>query len=256
MRKDLISFLILGIVCLGIAYSCRSHSGQKVIAQNTQTDKASAESPMPPVSYEEDDRWYTSVKGHIHPGALENNETFELVTDIWWNPKKGKGKVELVPALKKIGENGPYVDIHSNEPWESEYKGYGDCMWYLQIDCWYKVVEPLFLHYYFDPHFVYEGDLDQDGVPDFGILLTRHSNLCAYALLTIKDGHWALLTEPFDVAYNLRASGKELAQKGDKKGEIKITRSGFDDDGLSTFMDALIVDTVVVAKRIDIKDFL
>ena len=62
--------------------------------------------------------------------------------------------------------------------------------------------------------------------------------------------------EPFDVAYNLRASGKELARKGDKKGEIKITRSGFDDDGLSTFTDAMIVDTVVVAKRIDIKDFL
>ena len=58
------------------------------------------------------------------------------------------------------------------------------------------------------------------------------------------------------MAYNPPASGKELARKGDKKGEIKITRSGFDDDGLSTFTDAMIVDTVVVAKRIDIKDFL
>ncbi len=32
--------------------------------------------------------------------------------------------------------------------------------------------------------------------------------------------------------------------------------TGADDNGLSTFMDAMIVDTVVVAKRIDIKDFL
>ena len=35
-----------------------------------------------------------------------------------------------------------------------------------------------------------------------------------------------------------------------------IIRSGFDDDGLSTFMNTMIVDTVVVAERIDIKDFL
>ena len=256
MRKSFIVILVLGFACLGMACSSRSRNSQKPSTQSDQTEIVTTEESIPIVSYKEDERWYTSVKGHIHPGALENNETREMVTGIWWNPRKGKGKVELVPALKKLGENGPYVDIHSDEPWESEYEGYGDCMWYLQIDCWYKVVEPLFLHYYFDPHFVYEGDLNQDGVPDFGILLTRHSNLCAYALLTIKDGHWVLLTEPFDVAYNLRASGKELAQKGDKKGEIKITRSGFDDDGLSTFMDAMIVDTVVVAKRIDIKDFL
>lgn len=256
MRKSYILLLILCLAFLLLACSCHSRCGQTAIAQKTQAEEAQSESPIPPVIYKEDERWFSSVKGHIHPGALENNETREMVTGIWWNSKKGKGKVELVPALKKLGENGPYVDIHTYEPWESEYEGYGDNMWYFQIDCWYKVVEPLFLHYYFNPHFVYEGDLDQDGVPDYGILLTRHSNLCTYALLTINDGHWMLLTEPFDVAYNLRASGKELARKGDKKGEIKITRSGFDDDGLSTFMDAMIVDTVVVAKRIDIKDFL
>ena len=256
MRKSFIVFLAFGFICLGMACSCRSRNGQKSTTGSIQTESVQSEESTPIVSYEEADRCYTSVKGHVHPGALENNETREMVTGIWWNKKKGKGRIELVPALKKLGENGPYVDIHTNEPWESEYEGYGDSMWYFQIDCWYKVVEPLFLHYYFNPHFVYEGDLDQDGVPDYGILLTRHSNLCLYALLTINDGHWKLLTEPFDVAYNLRASGKELARKGERKGEIKITKSGFDDDGLSTFMDAMIVDTVVVAKRIDIKDFL
>lgn len=200
--------------------------------------------------------WDLSVKGHVNPGSLENNETREMWTGIWWNAKKGKGKVELVPALKQVGNSGHYVDIHTNELWEQPYEEYGDCMWYLQIDCWYKVVEPLYLHYYFDPKFVYEGDLDQDGVPDFGILLRRMSNCCSYALLTIKDGHWVLLTEPFTVAYNLRASGKELARKGDMKGEIKITKSGFDDYGISTCMNAQIVDTVIVAKKIDIGDYL
>lgn len=203
-----------------------------------------------------EDGWDVSVKGHVHPGSIENNEVTEMVTGIWWNKKKGKGKVELVPALKQVGNYGQYVDIHTNELWEQPYEEYGDCMWYLQIDCWYKVVEPLYLNYYFSPKFVYEGDLDQDGVPEFGILLRRMSNCCSYALLSIKDGHWVLKTEPFTVAYNLRASGKELARKGDKKGEIKITKSGFDDDGLSTCMDAQIVDTVIVAKTIDIGDFL
>ena len=202
------------------------------------------------------DSWYSSVKGHYRPGSLENNETREMITDIWWNSKGGTCRVELVPALRPVDDEGHYADIHTNNLWESVYEEYGDWMWYFQIDSPYTVVEPLFLYYYFEPHFVYEGDLDHDGMPDFGILLTRQSVLCTYALLTIKDGHWALMTEPFEVAHNLRYSGKELARPGSKKGEIRITKSGFDDDGLSTFEDAGIVDTVVVAKRIDIGEFL
>ena len=210
-------------------------------------------------NFEEEGRWLSSVKGHVQlfpDHALVNNETREMSIGIYWNPKKGKGRVRLVPALKKSDEDGQYYDIHTNEPWDATYKEYGEHMWYLQIDCWYTVVKPLFLHYYFDPYFVYEGDLDKDGVPDFGILLKRDSMLCSYALLTIKDGHWVLLTEPIPVAYNLRASGKELARTGDRKGEIKITKSGFDDSGLCTFREAMIVDTVVVAKRIELKDFM
>ena len=203
-----------------------------------------------------EEEWDVSVKGHINPGSIENNEVMKMLTGIWWNKKKGKGTVELVPALKQINNSGPYYDIHTNIPWMQPYEGYGDRMWYLQIDCWYKVVEPLYLQNYYAPKFVYEGDLDQDGVPEFGILLNRKPNSCSYALLTIKDGHWVLVTEPFSVAYNLRASGKELARRGDKKGEIKITKSGIDDNGLSSCLDTQIVDTVIVAKRIDIEDLL
>ena len=50
--------------------------------------------------------WDVSVKGHVHPGSIENNEVTEMVTGIWWNNKKGKGKVALVPALKKVGNSG------------------------------------------------------------------------------------------------------------------------------------------------------
>ena len=239
---------------LALLSGCQNRSRKKAISQSDRVVLSESQESKNEGLDEDEDLWYTSVKGHVNPGALENNETREMWTEIWWNPKKGKGKVELVPALKSMGEHGPYFDIHTKEQWVSDYEGYGDCMWYFQIDCLYKVVEPLYLHYYFDPHFVYEGDLDQDGVPDYGLLLTRHSNCCSYALLTIEKGHWALMTEPFLVAHNLRASGRELAQKGDRKGEIKIIRSGHDEE--STCESSPIIDTVIVSKRIDIKDFL
>lgn len=117
-----------------------------------------------------------------------------------------------------------------------------------------ELVEPLYMHYYFDPHIVYEGGLDRDRVPDFGILLTRHSNCCLYVLLTIDNGHWYLLTEPFSVSHNLRASGRELARKGPGKGRITITYSGSDE--FATCESAPMVDTVVISKRIALEDFL
>ena len=210
---------------------------------------------IPPETSIDDDRWYTSVKGHINPGLIENNETREMPTKIWWDPDKGTGTVEIVHAYKeKDGDAGSYVDIHTGEPLEQPYDEYGEYMWYLQIESENKVVEPLFLHYYIEPHFVYEGDLDRDGVPDFGMLLKRQSYCCSYVLLTIKDGHWVLMTKPFMVTHNLRSSGYELAMRGKHKGEIKIKFSDFSDDEANC-MEAPIKDSVIVAQRIDIHDF-
>lgn len=239
--------LILIISFCGILFSCKT---PPVIEVLSSPEHAQQNAPI------ENDDWFTSVKGHINPSSVENNESRELFANISRKKKSAKGKIELVPALKQIGDSPQYVDIYTNDPWEQPYDGYGDLMWYFRIDCKDQVVKPLFLHYYYDPKFVYEGDLDQDGIPDFGILLRRESNCCAYALLTINNGHWALLTEPFLVAQNLRASGKELAKKGEKKGEIIITKSGSTNDGLSTCMESPIVDTVITARRIDTHDFL
>ena len=101
---------------------------------------------------------------------------------------------------------------------------------------------------------MYEGDLDQDGVPDFGMLLSRQSNCNAYVLLTIKDVHWVLMAKPFMVTHNLRSSGHELAMRGKHKGEIKIKFSDFSDEEANC-MEAPIKDSVIVAQRIDIHDF-
>ena len=240
------AFAILSILCC--LAGC--NTGRKTSTASVQKDETQLEASS------DDDRWYTSVKGHVNPDSIENNETREMPIKIWWDPMNKGGTVELAHAYKeKDGESGSYVDINTGEPLEQPYDDYGEYMWYLQIKSEDKVVEPLFLHYYFDPHFVYEGDLDQDGVPDFGILLTRQSNCCSYALLTIKDGHWTLLAEPFPVTYNLRASGKELAKRGDRKGEIKITYSDFSTDD-STCMESPVSDSVIVSQRIDIHDFM
>ena len=103
--------------------------------------------------------------------------------------------------------------------------------------------------------FVYEGDLDRDGIPDFGILLKRMSNCCSYALLTIQDGRWALMKYPYGVSYNLRASGKELARRGAKKGEIIITQSDYSDFPNSNCWEAPIKDSVILFRRIDAQDY-
>jgi len=243
MNKTITKFLVgLGIAVLMLRV-------QAAPARGEMAEESAA-------TEESDDRWYVSVKGHIHPGSRMNHETREMAMDIWWDKRGGKGKVELVPAWKASGDDSTYVDIHSGSIWPaSKYKDYGENMWYLQIDAPYKVVEPLFLHFYFEPNFVYEGDLNQDGIPDFGILLTRYSICSSYALLTIKDGHWTLLRKPFLVTHNLRASGKQLARRGLRKGEILLTKSVYRDD-LCSCMESVIVDTVVKEQFLETGDFL
>lgn len=202
-----------------------------------------------------EDFWISSVKGHVNPGSKINNEVNEVWIDLSWTPEKGRGKVELVPAMRFDLKTNRYLDIHTNEPLKNEYHSYEDAMWYLQIDAPYEVVEPLFLEFYFDARLVYEGDLDRDGIPDFGILLKRMSNCCSYALLTIKDGQWALMKYPYGVSYNLRASGKELARRGAKKGEIIITQSDYSDFSNSDCWEAPIKDSVILYRRINAQDY-
>lgn len=206
---------------------------------------------------ETDDSLGCAVIGHYNPGSKINNEVTEMWIDLTWTPEKGMGKVELVPAMRYDKKTGRYHDIYTNEPLKDGYEdfNYQEAMWYLQIDAPYEVVEPLFLAFYYDTRFVYEGDLDRDGIPDFGILLQGEmSTCCSYALLTIKDGRWALMKYPYGVSFNLRASGKELARQGARKGEIIITKSDYSDPDSNCY-EAPIKDTVILSTRIDAKDY-
>ena len=257
-------FLVL-LPALLLATACPRHPSTETSPPKTDTTGVTL-FKMEPITLEEimateeeeiievEDFWYSSVKGHINPGERINNEVNAMWIDLSWTPEKGKGKVELVPAMRFDMKTGRYLDIHTKQPLEREYDTYDDCMWYLQIDAPYEVVEPLFLEYYYDARLVYEGDLDWDGIPDFGILLKRMSNCCSYALLTIQDGHWALMKYPYGVSYNLRASGKELARPGARRGEIIITQSDYSDPE-SDCWEAPIKDSVIFSRRIDVKDY-
>ena len=259
------------LIVLLLATACPRHtSSEPSPSENGNTGKTSVTYlKMEPITLEElmapeekeeevievEDFWISSVKGHVNPGSKINNEVNEVWIDLSWTPEKGRGKVELVPAMRFDLKTNRYLDIHTNEPLKNEYHSYEDAMWYLQIDAPYEVVEPLFLEFYFDARLVYEGDLDRDGIPDFGILLKRMSNCCSYALLTIKDGQWALMKYPYGVSYNLRASGKELARRGAKKGEIIITQSDYSDFSNSDCWEAPIKDSVILYRRINAQDY-
>lgn len=259
------------LIVLLLATACPRHSASEPSpSENGNTGKTGVTYlKMEPITLEElmapeekeeevieiEDFWISSVKGHVNPGSKINNEVNEVWIDLSWTPEKGRGKVELVPAMRFDLKTNRYLDIHTNEPLKNEYHSYEDAMWYLQIDAPYEVVEPLFLEFYFDARLVYEGDLDRDGIPDFGILLKRMSNCCSYALLTIKDGQWALMKYPYGVSYNLRASGKELARRGAKKGEIIITQSDYSDFSNSDCWEAPIKDSVILYRRINAQDY-
>ena len=259
------------LIVLLLATACPRHTASEPSpSENGNTGKTGVTYlKMEPITLEElmapeekeeevieiEDFWISSVKGHVNPGSKINNEVNEVWIDLSWTPEKGRGKVELVPAMRFDLKTNRYLDIHTNEPLKNEYHSYEDAMWYLQIDAPYEVVEPLFLEFYFDARLVYEGDLDRDGIPDFGILLKRMSNCCSYALLTIKDGQWALMKYPYGVSYNLRASGKELARRGAKKGEIIITQSDYSDFSNSDCWEAPIKDSVILYRRINAQDY-
>ena len=250
------------LIILLLATACPRHAlTETPPAGAVASDTLSRVPPEEPTVTEEEDFievedfWVSSVKGHINPGSKINNEVNEMWIDLSWTPEKGSGKVELVPAMRFDLKTNRYLDIHTNEPLAEKYAGCEDSMWYLQIDAPNEVVEPLFLEYYYDARFVYEGDLDRDGIPDFGILLKRMSNCCSYALLTIQDGRWALMKYPYGVSYNLRASGKELARRGAKKGEIIITQSDYSDFPNSNCWEAPIKDSVILFRRIDAQDY-
>ena len=94
------------------------------------------------------------------------------------------------------------------------------------------------------PKLVYEGDLDGNGTDEWGYLATGVSSQWrTYSVFTLKKGRWCYLvkSDRLETTDWFRCSGKEVVEKGGKKGYVKINY------GFATSENSKILDTVVKA---------
>lgn len=81
------------------------------------------------------------------------------------------------------------------------------------------------------PKLVFEGDLDGNGIDDFGFLDTWHTSNCRnYHVATIRN-YTIMSMLQFETAYSLRASGKNLVEKSNQKGYAHVIYSDMEAPG-------------------------
>lgn len=81
------------------------------------------------------------------------------------------------------------------------------------------------------PTLVFEGDLDGNGTDDFGFIDTWHTSNCRdYHVATIRN-HTIISMLQFETAYSLRASGKKLVEKSNRKGYAHVVCSDMEAPG-------------------------
>ncbi len=92
------------------------------------------------------------------------------------------------------------------------------------------------------PKLVYEGDLDGNGTDEWGYLATGVSSQWrTYSVFTLQKGRWCYLVKSnrLETTDWFRCSGKEVVEKGGKKGFVKINY------GFATSENSKILDTIV-----------
>lgn len=174
--------------------------------------------------------YLNSVKGHLEQTSITGNftglgiDTLYVIKeiDLSFVKQENENPDHLSPAyLSKYTQ----FFVTSNNPIIPKFEIYG---YYLQ-----------------PPKLVYEGDLDSDGKDEWGYLVTgensqwRQYNIFNYDL---KNKKWRYLykdsnpDEFLSTRQSIRESGKEIVEKGEKKGEIKINYADYHDN----FRDTLV----------------
>ena len=135
-------------------------------------------------------------------------------------------RLTVVPRFKQeYIEEEPYCEffLDGKQISEAYYAEEAQYLW--RVVSFYNTLPPLDVFGY-HPYLVFEGDLDQNGTQEFGILDTWiASGWRYYSIYTFRDGEWKYLVEPFNTFSTLRASGKELARPGPRPGTVSITCS-------------------------------
>lgn len=101
------------------------------------------------------------------------------------------------------------------------------------------------------PMLVFEGDLDGNGIDEWGYLNTGVSSQWrTYRVFTWHKKQWRYLVknDRLETAEWFRCSGNEILEKGGKKGYVKINY------GIGNIDDGKVLDTVVKATFTKIKD--
>lgn len=137
-------------------------------------------------------------------------------------------RLTVVPRFKhEYIEEEPYSEFFLDGKQISEEYYTEEAQYLWRVVSYYKTVPSMDVFGY-HPHLVFEGDLDQNGTQEFGILDTWESSGCRnYRVYTYRDGVWRLLVDPIGTAVSLRSSGKEIACPGPRPGTVSVTMSDF-----------------------------
>lgn len=153
-----------------------------------------------------------SVRGHVERDTIVGNFY-----------GMGQDTLYIVPASKRIIVDTNAICYLDNQK-ISEEKYYGEARFLFDIRS-SRMMAPLRV-FGLCPALVYEGDLDHDGVDEFGILNTWVTSNCrSYKIYTWHDYSWKLLVDPIFTTYELRASGLEIARPGTEKGTVLINKA-------------------------------
>ncbi|MBR1433720.1 MAG: hypothetical protein IJ584_01260, partial [Bacteroidales bacterium] len=151
-----------------------------------------------------------SVRGHAEreeiTGKFDGKTTDTLRISF-------AAKTEYVDSSMYVTLDGKRFEAENNEDWEY--------LWDIKAS---RGTVPDLRVFGVRPLMVFEGDLDQNGTDEFGILFTWQTSACrTYEVYTFHDGQWRWLIPQVRTAESLRASGKELVKQGDHPGEVKVT---------------------------------
>ena len=175
-------------------------------------------------------KYLNSVKGHLEQTSISGNFTgsgmdtlyVSKKIDLSYTEQENENPDHLSPIYLA---NHTHFLVISNNPLLPKIEIYGR---------WNN-----------PPKLVFEGDLDGDGKDEWGYLVTgensqwRQYNVFNYDL---KNKTWRYLykdsypDEFLSTRQSIRASGKEIVEKGVKKGEIKINYADYHD----IFRDTLV----------------
>ena len=225
---------IIDSIASSIAYKQENDNSKVLSFQERSEDETDINpSQFHPLNEEANQEIYlNSVKGHLEQPSITGNftglgiDTLYVLKEIDLSFVKQENENPEHLSLAYLSKYTQFFVI-SNNPIIPKFEIYG-----------------YWLH---PPKLVYEGDLDYDGKDEWGYLVTgENSQWRQYNVFNfdLKNKKWRYLykdsyrDEFLNTRQSIRESGKEIVEKGKKKGEIKINYTDYHDILRDTLVQA------------------